>query len=164
LDVSAFRPGERLRIGDLEVKSFHVNHFAADPVAFSIMSGSRRVSVASDLGCVIPSVVREMKGADLLMLEANYDDKMLTTGSYPEFLKEAIRSDHGHLSNQDAGSLVANAVSANTEGVVLIHLSKENNTPARARATVERRFAAGKPRPWLEVAQHGKMLGPISLR
>ena len=39
------------------------------------------------------------KGADIVMIESNYDKEMLINGSYPYFLKKRILSDHRHLCN-----------------------------------------------------------------
>ena len=164
LEVVSFGAGDKFHIGGLTVKSFHVNHFAADPVAFLISSGRKRLGVASDLGSVTHSIIRELKGADTLLLEANYDDELLTNGSYPGFLKEAIRSDHGHLSNADAADLAAHAASANTDRVVLIHLSKENNTPEKAHEAVRQKVAAAGMRLHVNIAEHGRALGPFNLR
>jgi phosphoribosyl 1,2-cyclic phosphodiesterase len=108
-------------------------------------------------------VIDEMEGSDILFVEANYDENMLLTGRYPEFLKRAIRSDHGHLSNDDAGGLSSAAASDRTKRVVLVHLSMENNTPDKAREAVESRFGRSKRRPEITVAQHGMPTGPFAI-
>jgi phosphoribosyl 1,2-cyclic phosphodiesterase len=57
---------------------------------------------------------------------------MLMEGPYPWFLKQRIRSRTGHLSNQEAGRLLAEILDAGLEQVVLAHLSETNNTPSKA--------------------------------
>jgi phosphoribosyl 1,2-cyclic phosphodiesterase len=104
-----------------------------------------------------------MGESDLLMIEANYDEKMLLGGSYPEFLKRAIRGDHGHLSNDDAGRLSAKTAASRTKKIVLVHLSKENNTPERARETVEQSLRRSKQQTEIEVTEHGAASGPFAL-
>ena len=45
-------------------------------------------------------------GADILLLEANYNEQMLKTGPYPIHIKRRIRSDVGHLSNYNAAEFI----------------------------------------------------------
>lgn len=153
-----------MRIGPMTVNPFSVSHYAADPVAFSISVDGAKVSVATDLGVVTDEVVSNVSGSDLLLVEANYDDAMLMSGAYPDFLKRTIRSARGHLSNDDAGLLCARAVTDATQTVVLVHLSKENNTPEKARYSVERRMNALGNRAKLAVTEHGSRNGPFRLR
>ena len=70
------------------------------------------------------------------MLESNHDKEMLKMGKYPWFLKKRILSEIGHLSNEDAGEIIADIVSGRGEKVLLAHLSKENNFPELAYQTV----------------------------
>lgn len=163
-DAKVLSPGEPLRIGPMTVNPFSVSHYAADPVAFSISVDGAKVSVATDLGVVTDEVVSNVSGSDLLLVEANYDDAMLMSGAYPDFLKRTIRSARGHLSNDDAGLLCARAVTDATQTVVLVHLSKENNTPEKARYSVERRMNALGNRAKLAVTEHGSRNGPFRLR
>lgn len=160
---TAFAYNHPFRLGAFKFEPFKVRHFAAEPVAFSVTANSFKIGLASDLGSVTANVVEELRGSDLLFVEANYDERMLLTGAYPEFLKRTIKGDHGHLSNHDAGVLSSKAVSERTREVVLVHLSRENNTPERARGTVEgvlRKSRTPKP---VEVAEHGLMSGPYKL-
>ena len=159
----SFAPGKTFTIGPLQIRPFKVRHLAAEPVALSVTVGLKKVSIASDLGCITPNVVDEMSDSDLLMIEANYDEEMLLGGSYPDFLKRAIKGDHGHLSNDDAGRLSAKTVAARTKKIVLVHLSKENNTPEKARETVERSLRQSKLHAEVEVTEHGATNGPFAL-
>lgn len=156
--------GLPFEVGPFSVAPFKVRHLAAEPVAFSLLADSKKVGIASDLGCVTPSVVEQLKGSDLLFVEANYDERMLLTGSYPEFLKRSIKGDHGHLSNDDAGKLSAKSSAHNTEKVVLVHLSKENNTPEKAREAVEGHLRRSKLEAAVHPVEHGAPDGPFRLR
>jgi phosphoribosyl 1,2-cyclic phosphodiesterase len=128
------------------------------------MIDSVKLSIASDLGSVTPRVVREMAGSDMMLIEANYDEKMLMDGEYPEFLKQAIKGDNGHLSNSDAGTLARSAAAERTRDVMLVHLSKENNTPELARSAVESALGESAKQVRLTVAEHGVPSGPYALR
>ena len=63
--------------------------------------------------------------------------EMLRTGPYPLHLKERIRGDRGHLSNEMGGQFAAWAGSQGTRRVILAHLSQENNLPELALAAAE---------------------------
>jgi len=54
---------------------------------------------------------------------------MLEQGPYPYFLKNWIKSDIGHLSNNQASLCLLEHASKRLKNVVLSHLSKTNNTP-----------------------------------
>lgn len=151
-------------VGPLRVAPFQVKHLAAEPVAFSISDDGCKLSVVSDLGCVTPKVVEALRSSTVLMVEANYDDEMLVNGTYPDFLKRTIRGDHGHLSNDDAAALCSQVVSDETRTVVLLHLSRENNTPEKARETVASKIHKGGKRARLDVTEHGGSSGPVRLR
>lgn len=137
LAVEVFRTGRSFTIGDLEVESFQVPHDAAEPVGFVIHWQGRRVVAACDLGDVTDALIERARGADLLLLEANYDVRLLAVSSYPWFLKNRILSTHGHLSNDLAArAVVAAARHAPPRTVYLVHLSEMNNLASLARDTV----------------------------
>jgi len=59
-------------------------------------------------------------------------------GSYPWPLKKRVRSNLGHLSNQDCGLLLRRVMEVNPQAIVLLgHLSDENNEPELALKTVQ---------------------------
>ena len=151
-----FEPGAAFQAGDLEVTSFPTPHDAAQSVGYVLSHGEKRAVVATDLGYVPPEVERAVRGADLLVCEANHDVEWLQSGPYPYYLKARILGDRGHLSNEAGAELAWTAVEGGARTVVLAHLSHENNTPQRAhevvRALLERRGAAVGRDVILEVA------------
>jgi phosphoribosyl 1,2-cyclic phosphodiesterase len=167
LDGVDIRPITRhglFSLGDLRIRPFPVMHLAAEPVGYTIALDGSRVSIASDLGCVTKDVTKEMAGSDLVMIEANYDNRMLLSGNYPDFLKRTIAGDHGHLSNDDAGRLCAEVVREKTKHVVLLHLSKDNNTLELASETVNEAVKKrGRVRPRIAPTEHGGQNGPFGL-
>ncbi|MGN0613283.1 MAG: MBL fold metallo-hydrolase, partial [Porcipelethomonas sp.] len=100
-------------------------------------SDGRACAVCTDLGHVTETVRENITGCDLVLLESNYDEKLLRNGPYPYYLKERIRSDHGHLSNVDCAQQAAELIRTGTTQLILGHLSQENNTPYKADQTVE---------------------------
>ncbi len=163
IDTVTFAHSKPFTIGSFTFEPFKVKHHAAEPVAFSVGVASRKVGIASDLGCVTPGVVGGLRGSDLLIVEANYDERMLMEGTYPRFLRRTIMGDHGHLSNNDAGALSSKAATKRTGRIILVHLSKENNSPDIARRTVEAVLDENHQLKPLEVAEHGLPCGPFGL-
>ena len=161
VNIAAGLPFE---VGPFWVNPFKVRHLAAEPVAFSLSSNSKKIGIASDLGCVTPNVVEQLKGSEVMFVEANYDERMLLTGNYPEFLKRTIKGDHGHLSNDDAGKLSVKSSTPATQKVVLVHLSKENNTPEKAKDAVESHLKRYKLGIEVHPVEHGVQDGPFDLR
>jgi len=72
----------------------------------------------------------------MVLLESNHDVDMLVNGPYPYPLKQHILSDHGHLSNFDACTLLESK-GRNLDYIFLGHLSGHNNTPKVAAKTFE---------------------------
>jgi phosphoribosyl 1,2-cyclic phosphodiesterase len=160
---SAFGAGDGFTIGDMKIRSVPVNHLASDPVAFTVSVNGRKVSVISDLGCVTPHLRKRAEASDLLLVEANYDDEMLRNGTYPEFLKRTILSEHGHLSNEDAAALCADVVCERTKEIVLIHMSKENNRSDLASRAVRKVVRSRGSRPNVTPTEYGSHNGPFAL-
>ena len=99
-------PDVEFSIGDMVVKPFSIDHDAANPVAYRIQSQGKSIAVATDMGHYDQYIIQHLQGLDGILLESNHDVRMLETGPYPYYLKRRILSDHGHLSNDNAGRLL----------------------------------------------------------
>ena len=121
-----------------------ISHDAAQPVAYRIAYGSKRIAICTDLGVFNDYTVECLKGLDALLLEANHDVNMLQVGSYPYRLKQRILSDKGHLSNENTGRLLCRILHDNLKAVILGHLSKENNLPELAFESVRMEINMGE--------------------
>ena len=127
-----FACGAAFCIGTLRLRPFSISHDAADPVGFTVESNGRKVAIATDLGVVTAMVREHLRGAHILVLEANHDPDMLINGPYSWPLKQRIRSRLGHLSNQDTRELLKSVAHPALQHVILAHLSETNNTPHKA--------------------------------
>ena len=134
--LKPLRPDVRLTLGDLDIMPFHIDHDAADPVAYRIQSGSRSIAVATDLGHYNQYTIDHLLDLDAILLESNHDLRMLESGPYPYYLKRRIMGNFGHLSNENAGRLLNCILNDKMKYVLLGHLSKENNLPELAFETV----------------------------
>lgn len=130
-----FETGSDFEFRDLRVTSFSVPHDAYDPVGFvfewgygDLFSQRQRLAWITDLGYV-PQLVRErIRAADILVVEANYDDDMLDGDPHrPWSVKQRIKGRHGHLSNQNVLELLQEMEEGLGESVYLIHLSRDCN-------------------------------------
>lgn len=134
--VSYFDAGSDFVVGELSVKSFQTMHDTPESVGYRFDDGRNTFVFVTDVGCITPTVLDGVLGADMAVIEANHDLVMLKRGNYPAYLKRRILSDRGHLSNDDSGRLAVRLVQSGTKQIVLAHLSRENNTPRLAQETV----------------------------
>jgi phosphoribosyl 1,2-cyclic phosphodiesterase len=140
--VEIFRTGASFHVGPIDVIPFPLPHDAAEPVGFALSAGGARAVVACDLGDVTGALLDHARGADLIVLEANYDLRLMAVSSYPWFLKNRIISPQGHLSNDGAARAAAAAATRTTRAIHLVHLSEVNNLAPLARDTVKTALVA----------------------
>lgn len=140
--VRLIQPEEKFTIGDLEITPFRTSHDAADPMGYTIECERSRAALCTDLGMMQDQVMNHLKGSRLVFLEANYEPDLLDNGPYPYYLKQRIRSERGHLSNEDSAAVSLCLLQNGTEYLVLSHLSRENNYPAMAELVVRQHLSA----------------------
>lgn len=129
-------PGERLSLGALTVRSFATPHDAPGSAGYLFAAEGQRAAVVTDLGYLAPTVLEALEQVDLALVEANYDADWLRSGPYPYALQERVLGSQGHLSNEACGELAIRLARSGAGTLILGHLSRENNTPQRARETV----------------------------
>jgi len=135
--IRIFSTGQPFKIGDIEVNTFHTPHDAVEPVGFNFCCERKKVTIATDIGHINRSLLNNLIGSDMILLESNHDIEMLKVGRYPWPLKQRIMSDKGHLCNDMAAKAVAYLAENGTKKFLLGHLSKENNFPELAFQTVK---------------------------
>ncbi|MEX1157965.1 MAG: MBL fold metallo-hydrolase [Thermomicrobiales bacterium] len=133
--------GQRYADSTLEVTFIGVSHDAAEPCGFVVEHDGMRVAIFTDLGYVSCEVLDALDGADIIVLEANYDVRMLMNSHYPPHLKRRIQGPAGHLSNDDCATALAATASSRTQAIWLAHLSDKNNTPNAAVGAVSEALA-----------------------
>jgi phosphoribosyl 1,2-cyclic phosphodiesterase len=136
--IEHFRAGISFDIGDIRVTPFTIPHDAADPVGFVVQAEGMRIVVATDLGYLAPNVRMQLRGADLLIIESNYDADMLRDGPYPWIVKQRVLSRVGHLGNDALEEYLTSEYDGGARYVILAHISESNNLPALARGCAER--------------------------
>ena len=127
---------DEMRFGDIRIGTFPVPHDAIDPVGFEVMHDGNKFVAVTDIGRITTYLLKALKESSVILIEANHDVEMLINGPYPEYLKRRILGPEGHLSNEDCGKALHEAVNEDTHTVMLAHLSEKNNTPDLAERTV----------------------------
>jgi phosphoribosyl 1,2-cyclic phosphodiesterase len=141
INARIFSTGDAIEIGDLSVETFTVPHDAYDPTAFLIRTPAGNIGFLTDLGHATKLVIERIREANVLLLEANHDLKMLKDDPRrPWSLKQRILSRHGHLSNDAAADVVEQILSADLRRLYLGHLSRECNRPELALGAVSGRL------------------------
>lgn len=120
------------KLAGMEITAFEVPHDGSDNMGFYIEYGPHRFALATDIGSVTARARYYMSRANYLVIEANYDSDMLRLGRYPEYLKARIRAANGHLDNNDTAAFLGEIINPGLRYIFLCHLSKDNNTPAKA--------------------------------
>lgn len=142
LEGNLFSPFVRMescregRVGDIGFRPLSTPHDSNESVAYAFEGDDARMVVASDLGHVQREFVDFLRGATTLMLEFNHDEDMLRDGPYVWALKRRITGGFGHLSNHQSADAVRATAGERLKRVVATHLSRANNTPALALASL----------------------------
>jgi phosphoribosyl 1,2-cyclic phosphodiesterase len=138
LNVKRYDTTAAFRIGDFTVEAFALPHDAPQ-VALRLTAGDLTVGLVTDSGYVPRGLDRFLGACDEVLLESNYCPEMLDYSEYPPSVRRRISGPEGHLSNEDAASLVARLEGTRVVRVHLCHISQNSNTPDRALEVVQRR-------------------------
>lgn len=127
VDPHYFHAHAQFELGDLIARPFPVVHDAREPCQFVFDNGVAKLGILTDTGTVTPHILQSLCDCDALMVECNYDPKLLRDGPYPRALRARISSAFGHLSNDQAGELLQRLQSNKLRHLVAAHLSEQNN-------------------------------------
>ena len=133
--AETFTTGRPFVLGDIRIHSQSIPHDVPQ-VALRFATKSTSIGLVTDLGHVPKGLRRFLGDSEILLIESNHDPEMLAEGPYPATLKQRVSGSHGHLSNGQAGDLLA-GLGYVPKCVVLMHLSETNNSPRLARSSAE---------------------------
>jgi phosphoribosyl 1,2-cyclic phosphodiesterase len=150
-------PNQGFHHRDLDILPVPVSHDCSPTVMYKFHCGARTVGMLTDLGTFDARLTTLFCDCDVLLLESNHCRDMLLRGRYPERLKRRIRSELGHLSNDEAAQFALGLASM-PQHLLLGHLSDDNNTPEVASAAFSR-IELGGMIPHRVIAQ--RTLGPL---
>ena len=124
IDNENFVLREKVRVLPVDVM-----HDAKRTVGFRIegILSKKVLGISTDIGHVDNRVRELFKNVNIMIIESNYDYRMLMECNYPWELKDRVKSRNGHLSNNDAAKFVCESYNGNLKKVYLAHISKDSN-------------------------------------
>ena len=145
LEATRVLAGEAFAIGALRVTPVLLPHDAVETVGYVVGDGSSKIGILTDCGHDAPEVAQAYAGCDVLVLECNHDVTMLRYGPYPPSLKRRVGGRLGHLSNEQAASLLKMMLQAGPAPklVIAAHLSLANNRAQLAKSSLDRVLGRG---------------------
>lgn len=128
LQLSNYEFIEReLYLEDLTVEIVKTSHDVDDSNAYVFESEQSSLVYITDTGYINAKYHKMLSNKKMYIIESNHDVNLLMEGSYPFHLKQRILGDRGHLSNKQCGYYLSKLIGDNTENIILIHLSQDNN-------------------------------------
>lgn len=124
--VKMMKWGETVKAGSFFVTPFRTSHDSPGSSGYHIKRGEDSIFLMTDTGLVPEEAYGYARECRVKFIESNYDEDMLLSGFYPEWLKERVRGPYGHLSNKDAVDF-ALSVSSFGDQIYFIHVSENNN-------------------------------------
>lgn len=124
--------GSLVEMQDFQIRPFSISHDTGDPVGFVVDNGTVTLAYCTDTGKASHLLTKRLAKCNGLVLEFNHDLQMLKDGPYPLAVQQRVRSDHGHLSNEDGAGVLQTLLHDKLYHVILAHLSATNNHPELA--------------------------------
>ena len=133
-----FLEGDFKLSSKIKVRPFDVMHDAKRTMGFRIINSvGKKLALATDIGYIDNLVKEYFKEVDIMVIECNYDYAMLMTCSYPWDLKNRVKSNNGHLSNEEAAKFICENYHKGLKKVFLAHVSRDSNKYEMALAAVK---------------------------
>lgn len=148
-----FEWGEKIEIDSFSVTPFAVSHDSPGSTGYMIATGTSSFFLLTDTGIIPDEAYNLAKKSSVKFIEANYDEDMLFSGPYPEWLKKRISGPYGHLSNSTAVEF-ARKVSVRGDQIYFVHISQNNNKTALLKEKAKREIQSGI---FLKCCERGEM-------
>lgn len=132
MDVFLVRAMQKFTIGSLEFTPVPLSHDALNTTGYVIQNGQEKLVYITDTGYVNERYMPLLKGADYIVMESNHDVDMLMHTRRPQYLKQRICGDEGHLNNEDCAEVLNRIITENTKMIILAHISQQANTREKA--------------------------------
>lgn len=117
-----------LNLDDLRVLVVGKSHDSREALSFVFENSSKKIGVFTDLGFVSAQIRNILRSLDVVYLEANYCEKIISTKKDLNYnYVNRLTSDIGHLSLKDCVFELAGLFEEGCK-VVLSHISRNTNT------------------------------------
>lgn len=130
------RPLQKFTVGSMMITPLPLSHDAWNTMGYVVETGNEKLVYITDTGYINRKLEKYISCADYYVMECNHDVDMLMRTSRPQYLKQRICSDEGHLNNEDCGAALAQYMGKNTRVVFLAHISQQADTREKALETV----------------------------
>ncbi len=127
-------------IDSIRVQTIRTSHDVTDSRNFILSDGQESLVYLTDTGYLNRKYFSLLKDKNYYLIESNHDIEMLMEGPYPKWLKQRVLGTLGHLSNKDSSFYLTKLIGENTRKIILMHLSKHNNTEEKALETFFQTF------------------------
>ena len=124
------------KIDEMSVKIIKTSHDVEDSNGYVFESDGSSFAYITDTGYLNEKYFPLLKNRGAYVMESNHDVEMILNGKYPYFLQQRIIGPKGHLSNKDSAYYLSKLIGTNTNNIILIHLSEDNNTEDKAKETL----------------------------
>jgi phosphoribosyl 1,2-cyclic phosphodiesterase len=123
---------QSISIGDIEILPVTVPHDANEPLQFIFRESDsgKQLGILTDTGHITSHIVKAFGRLNGLLLEFNYDPKMLENGPYPTMLKQRVGGNLGHLSNLQSLELLQKIDTIDLSCLIAANISEKNNSPS----------------------------------
>ncbi len=132
---------EDIYIDNIKIKSIKTSHDVTDSRNFIINMEQKKIVHLTDTGYLHQKYFPLLKNSNYYLIESNHDIELLLNGHYPKWLKQRILGTQGHLSNKDSSFYLTKLVGEETEKIICLHLSKDNNSEEKVFETIKETFA-----------------------
>lgn len=102
----------------------------------------KKIVYIADTGYVSEEFRDILVGANCYLFEANHDPLMEMASNRPQYLKNRVLGDIGHLSNEDSAVCLSYLMTKDTTNVIFIHRSQDCNRLDILKETVFQVFEA----------------------
>ncbi len=117
---------KKITDNNLTIELFELSH-DVPCLGVYIKENETELVYITDTGYIKEKTLKKYQNKTIYIIESNYEEEMLMNGKYPFYLKQRIRSDRGHISNDDTCRYLKKLIGNNTKYICLAHLSEENN-------------------------------------
>ena len=107
-----------------------LSHDETGVACLKFSTSTSALGYATDVGSPSQAMLDHLRGVGTLAIESNYCPTLQVASDRPAFLINRIMGGGGHLSNHQSAQVVRDL--GHTGDVVLLHLSKQCNSPERA--------------------------------
>lgn len=132
---------QEFTVGSITVKPFSTKHDAIQSLGFILTDKDTVFGYVTDTGSFSKTMLEALKSCTSLMLECDYDEDLLTQyEGYTQDLKDRIRSNYGHLSNQQALAYLQSSGIDRLKCIVIGHLSERTNSHEKLKERIAEVF------------------------